>query len=617
MDSNHIYEPVNEYDKKFRDIHKRNVEEYFEDLVEKAGVNEEENALTVKEIKKLQKEIKAVSENINKYKKLRTFLIILTVIAFIFVAVMPLRVYSAYYMVNLVADIFIIVGVLGAGIGLIFLIAKKVNVILKKANKIHEELQVDLKAQFNKALNQMQPLNDLYDWGMSAELVSKTMPTLIMDPYFDAKRYDFLYNRFGLIDNDDIDTSITFVQSGEISGNPFVLGKMVNHEMVDHTYTGSLTITWSESVPTGKGGYRTVIRTQTLTASLVKPKPGYFRKSFLMYGNDAAPDLSFSRAPKKTQKLSEKERQKKISKGAKRLEKKARQSVRKGGSFTAMTNAEFDVLFGATDRDNEVQYRLLFTPLAQREILNIILDSDIGFGDDFDFIKKKKLNIIIPEHLEKADINSNPSRYIHYDLEIARRLFNDYNNAYFKSVYFTFAPLFAIPLYQQHKPKEYIYKDVYESNVSSWEHEAIANSFNEETLRHPASATYNMIKTRFLNSTVGADEVRATAYGYEEFKETEYVSVIGGDGKAHLVPVVWYRYEPVKKETDIVIKTADTLKRNEYIKEILNNQDWQKFLDKNLSEEKEVNYRRNMIAYTSKKDIGLKSIEDLKKILDR
>lgn len=617
MDSNHIYEPINEYDKKFHDLHKKNVEEYFENLVVEAGVNEEENASTVKEIKKLQKEIKAVSENINKYKKLKTFLIIMTIIAFIAVIIMTLRAYSGYYMVNLVADIFIVIGVLGAGIGFIFLISKKVNVILKEANKIHEDLKVKLQEEFNKALNQMQPLNDLYDWGMSAELASRTLPALIMDPYFDVKRYDFLYNRFGLIDNDDIDTSITFVQSGEISGNPFVLGKMVNHRMVNHTYTGTLTISWTETVPTGKGGYRTVVRTQTLTASLVKPKPGYFGKSFLMYGNDAAPDLSFSRVPQRADKLSEKQRQKQISKGAKKLEKKARQSVRKGGSFTAMTNQEFDVLFGATDRDNEVQYRLLFTPLAQRETLNIILDNEIGFGDDFDFIKKKKLNIIIPDHLEKADINSNPSRYIHYDLEAARTLFNDYNNAYFKSVYFAFAPVFAIPLYQQHKPKEFIYKDMYESNVSSWEHEAIANSFNEETLRHPASATYNMIKTRLLKSTKGADEVRATAYGYEEFKEVEYVSVMGGDGLSHSVPVVWYRYEPVKKETDIVIKTADTLKRNEYIKNVLNNSDWQKFLDKNLSEEKEVIYRRNMIAYTSKKDLGLKSIEDLKKILDR
>lgn len=223
----------------------------------------------------------------------------------------------------------------------------------------------------------------------------------------------------------------------------------------------------------------------------------------------------------------------------------------------------------------------------------------------------------MPEHLEHADINSDPNRYIDYDLAQARKKFNDYNNSYFKSIYFTFAPLLAIPLYQQHKPREFIYKDKYDSNLSSWEHEAVANSFTQEILKHPASATFNMLKTRLVKSTKGADEVKVTAYGYEEFKEVDYVSVMGGDGYMHAVPVVWYRYEPVNKETSIVIKTADTLKRNDYIKDVLNNKNWQEFLNKNLTEEDEVTYRRNIIAYTSQKENGLKSIDDLKKILDR
>ena len=129
------------------------------------------------------------------------------------------------------------------------------------------------------------------------------------------------------------------------------------------------------------------------------------------------------------------------------------------------------------------------------------------------------MNIIIPKHLEQTDINTNPKRYIHYDLEEIRRIFNDYNNLYFKSVFFSFAPLFAIPLYQQHKPKEYIYKSKYNSNVCSWEHEAIANGFSQGILKHPLSATFNMIKTRLISSRKGADEVRITAHGYEEFRK--------------------------------------------------------------------------------------------------
>ncbi|HHV33270.1 MAG TPA: hypothetical protein GXX71_01055 [Acholeplasma sp.] len=617
MDNNHIYEPVNEYDKKYRDLHKKNVEEYFEDLVKKSGVNTEENVVTVKEVKRLSKLVKAESEKIKKFKRIKMALIIGIIITFIASFVMVFRMTRPDYSGNLGVEIVVTILLLGLGIGFIFLIFKKINVIIKESERISAELKSKLREEIQKGFNQMRPLNDLFDWGMPAELVQKTLPMLVMDPYFNPKRYDVLYNKYGLMDNSPIDTSVTFVQSGEIKGNPFVLGKMVNHQMVDYPYRGSKTISWTERVSDGKGGYRTVTRTQTLYATLMKPKPAYFRKSFLMYGNEAAPDLSFSRTSANVDDLSEKERNRKLARGKKKLEKKARKSVHKGGSFTALTNSDFDVLFGATNRDNEVQYRLLYTPLAQKETLNIILDNKVGFGDDFDFIKKKMMNIIIPKHLEQTDINTNPKRYIHYDLEEIRRIFNDYNNLYFKSVFFSFAPLFAIPLYQQHKPKEYIYKSKYNSNVCSWEHEAIANGFSQGILKHPLSATFNMIKTRLISSRKGADEVRITAHGYEEFREVEYVPVRGGDGFMHDVPVVWYRYEPVSQDTDIVIKTADTLKRNEYIKDVMNNADWQAYLDKNLSAGKEVLYRRNIIAYTSHKDAGLASIDDLKKILDR
>ena len=36
---------------------------------------------------------------------------------------------------------------------------------------------------------------------------------------------------------------------------------------------------------------------QTLTASVTKPRPEYFTETWLVYGNEAAPRLSFSRSP--------------------------------------------------------------------------------------------------------------------------------------------------------------------------------------------------------------------------------------------------------------------------------------------------------------------------------
>ena len=65
-------------------------------------------------------------------------------------------------------------------------------------------------------------------------------------------------------------------------------------------------------------------------------------------------------------------------------------------NFTAMTNDKFDVLFGATDRTNETEFRLLFTPLAQNSMINLIENAK-PYGDDFYFVKENLSLIHISE----------------------------------------------------------------------------------------------------------------------------------------------------------------------------------------------------------------------------
>ena len=60
----------------------------------------------------------------------------------------------------------------------------------------------------------------------------------------------------------------------------------------------------------------------------------------------------------------------------KKLEKKSRKSVNQGTNYTVFGNSEFEVLFGATNRNHEVQFRLLFTPLAQTELLKLMKEKN-------------------------------------------------------------------------------------------------------------------------------------------------------------------------------------------------------------------------------------------------
>ena len=107
----------------------------------------------------------------------------------------------------------------------------------------------------------------------------------------------------------------------------------------------------------------TVHRHETLNASVNKPYPEYGDRAAVIYGSEAAPDLSFTRAPSKLSGLEDgvinNWRKRRAVQGARSDQSR---DLKHGKGFTVMANAEFDALFGATDRDHEVQFRLLVHP---------------------------------------------------------------------------------------------------------------------------------------------------------------------------------------------------------------------------------------------------------------
>jgi hypothetical protein len=515
--------------------------------------------------------------------------------------------------VPLFAKIIVTLAFLALAIFIIVQIATKINKTIKGLSLSLAELRKKLDLLTNTAWKQMYPLNILYDWGMSAELIHKTIPLITMDPYFDIRRYDCLHSKYGLESNSDPDSSVLFAQSGEIIGNPFLLTRILTFKMGTKAYEGILQISWTETV-TENGKTRTIYRTQTLTASIVRPYPTYSSSEKLIYGNEAAPNLSFSRVPSKANRLNEKQIEKMAYHESKKIEKLSQKSISNGGSLTAMSNDEFDGLFQATNRNDEVQFRLLFTPLAQKQIVELIKDKSVGYGDDFTFIKSKCLNIIIPNHLANQDIYANPNNYVKYDLAEERQLFNEYNNNYFKMFYFALAPILSIPLYQQYKPEEFIYKDTYPSVLSCWEHEAIANSFNINEIKHPESITGNILKTSVISSTDGTDEINITAKGFKGIERIELVSVLGGDGRWHNVPVHWIEYFPVQRESHIVVKTANKISRADFIKNKSGNVDWKNFFSNTSGSISDVILYRSLMAFYIKGNFDSKDNQMLNKL---
>lgn len=431
------------------------------------------------------------------------------------------------------------------------LVKNKITPSIKNLDQAKQLLLAELEALTAEAWGQMKPLISQFNSAVSARLSEKTHPLIQLDDKFDIRRFAYLHQKFGLWDNDDINVSTLFVQSGEIKGNPFCFFKTLNHYMSEKTYHGSKTIYWTESYRDSNGDWKTRSHSQTLHASVTKPFPAYYKDTYLVYGNEAAPNLLFKREKSKANELNEKQLEKHIKSKSKELEKLMRTKIAKGENFTIMGNTEFEVLFGAANRNNEVEFRLLFTPMAQREMLNLIKDKNVAWGDNFSFKKHYMLNIIEAEHLRNIDISGDINNYIDYDLAQMRSKFNNYNNLYFKSIYFAFAPLLAISLYQDHKPHEFIYKDVYKQRFSNFEHERIVNNMPKSDFAPINSVTDNILKTRFVRNGTGNENVNVTAHGFRGEERTAYVRMRGGDGGYHDVPVYWTEYLSVSNTTNI------------------------------------------------------------------
>ncbi|MND64040.1 hypothetical protein D3C80_553640 [compost metagenome] len=528
-----VHEPLDHYQVSLKDAHQKHTADFFEDLVRTSRVDEAANARTVQDIRDLEQRGKASGASTRWWKLLR-------IAVFVAVAATLFMAYRQH-----------LAWLAGAG-GLLIAVFAKLNPVIK-AGKNRTQALAEARAEKEAlAWGQMAPLNNLFDWDIFARLVSKTFPTIALDPYFSHARLSNLRQSYGWSDAFNNSRSVMFAHTGVVSGNPFILAQTLNHWIGSKNYSGSLTIHWTEQVRDSNGRWNTVSRSQTLRASVNKPFPSYETESILVYGNHAAPDLSFTRRPSSLSGLDDGVINKwRKNQAIKKLESKARK-LASGSGFTPMANREFDVLFAAADRDHEVQFRMLFTPLAQQEMVKILKDKAVGFGDNFVFTKLQKINAVEPKHLTGMDISAAPETFRFYDAAAARAHFNDYHNALFKAFYFSFAPILAIPLYQQHRPAEDIYAGVIQGSCF-WEHEAIANYMGEGRFRHPDSVTRNVLKTASRGGEDGAQKVQVTAHGFRGVDRVDHIPVRGDDGYTHQVPVHWVEYVPVDRTCDILV----------------------------------------------------------------
>ncbi len=539
-----IYDPLKEYVNVYRDKFKEVAEKTFAELAAEAQVDVEKNRETCRRIYSEEYSLSKVMTSIRWQKVWRVLLWLCVVVGFI----VGFTMYDVLDYVDLLIVGFVIFGALG-------LLFTDINPKIKEMKSERDKLTAKVDKLKKEAWQQMAPLNNLYDWDVLTRMMTKTVPRLEFDPYFTTQRLADLKATYGWSDSFNAGRSVVYSHSGLINGNPFVICRTRKMEMGTKTYYGEKTIHWTTEETDSDGKTRTIHHSETLVASVTAPYPEYFEKTRLIYGNTAAPDLIFYR---KQSGLADSEDSLKFKMKRHSLRKKSRDLS--NADFAMMTNEEFEVAFDTSNRNNNQQYALLFTPLAQESMMNLLKDDKVGFGDDFDFGKQRMINVIFSKHMQSLNLDMDPQQYKGFDYDKAEADFYAINSRYFRAIYFCFAPLLCVPMYQQIRPQEDIYGRNMQQHSSFWEHEALANFWGQGRFKHPSCVTNCILKTEQLQTIGDNSTIKVNAYGYRTEQHLEYVSKWGGDGHLHHVPVYWDEYLPVTGSGMIYLKEDNNFK---------------------------------------------------------
>ena len=526
-------EYVNTFAPRFRQVAK----DTFAQLSKEAGVDINANRQTCKQLYKAQGDLKSVKSKL-------CWTIFLCVVMWGGAIGGGIAIYNMYDSFESWEIVLIAIGIATA----LLLLFWKIQPLIKRLKSERNGLIEKTTKLEKEAWQQMAPLNRLYDWDILTRMMTQTVPKLEFDSYFTTQRLADLQEVYGWDGTFNQERSVIYSHSGLINGNPFVLCRTRKMEMGTKTYYGHKTIYWTTRERGSDGKMHTVRHSETLTASVTAPYPGYYEKTRLIYGNTAAPDLKFYR---KQSGLANCEGSLSYRWQRRKLRKKSRDLT--NNDFAMMTNEEFEVAFDTSNRNSNQQYALLFTPLAQANMLKLLKDNSASYGDDFDFEKNCMINTILPDHIQSIDLDMNPHQYQNFDYDKAEKDFYDINAQYFRAIYFCFAPLLCVPMYQQIRSQENIYGRDMQRHSAFWEHEALANFWGQDHFKHPQCVTDCILKTKKEQTSGDSSSVTVYAYGYRVEQRISYITKWGGDGRTHKVPVYWNEYLPVtgKRRMDI------------------------------------------------------------------
>ena len=260
-----IYDPLDEYVNTFQPRFEQVAKDTFAQLAKEAQVDVDANRQTCRLLYDAEKSLGAVKSRIGW----TTFLcVILWCCADIGIFVIC----KDYGTMSPAIATAVLLSVLAA----VILLLSVIHPRLKRLKAERGDLKQTIAQHKDEAWEQMAPLNRLYDWDVLTRMMTETVPRLEFDPYFTEQRLADLRQVYGWDDTFNAVRSVVYSHSGLINGNPFVLCRTRKMEMGTKTYYGHKTIYWTTREYGSDGKMKTVHHSETLTASVTAPYPGYY-----------------------------------------------------------------------------------------------------------------------------------------------------------------------------------------------------------------------------------------------------------------------------------------------------------------------------------------------------
>ncbi len=544
------------------------LDDHFNDITKKSNVDYKENKKLIQELSLSKENHTEKNKSINKNNKIASILYVVIGVDIFFIISLfggfieyketkkmfgALPLWTGFPLMALAIAILIL------ALLYIFLKLKKENTKLKSKMILNVD---EIEQKTTKAGNMMLPLLDYIKMGIAPSIINKVLPNVRINKTFSAEKALFMQEEYDIkLYNKDI--SHVNVVSGLIINNPFLVLNYRMFYLDTITYTNSVDIEWS--VYMNGNTYR---RTQTLDASIIKPRPVYSHESEFIYTNDSAPNLNFSRQPSEYHKVAGEPKllEDYLRSAEHYLKELHQEAIIKNHPFTPLNNIEFEIAFGALNRNNENEYRILFTPLAQRQLLELLRSTESGFMDNYYIDKIGKVVYMKAPYSMYSYVDISPIDLfdISYD-KIREKLF-DYVENYFNDLYHLMAPILAIPEFQLNENFEFKgYKRV-NQKFSKAVHEMCANAFAKKNPIEPDeknSYCETIFNTKYIGPSKYFDIIEVNARSFEGIEKIEIIKKVGGDGKIHKIEIPWTKYLPCEKKSLLAISYVDDLSQNE------------------------------------------------------